>query len=75
MTTLPVSVCFDYGRDDFGVQAKQGEVSYSGGVPGSVAGLLQVNVRVPSDAQIVGDAVALALIIGTHETVFQIALR
>jgi uncharacterized protein (TIGR03437 family) len=75
MTTLPVSVFFDYGRDDFGVPAKHGEVLYAGGVPGAVAGMLQVKVRVPSNAQIVGDAVTLALIIGAHDTVFQIALR
>ena len=40
-----------------------GEVLYAGGSPGSVAGLLQLNVRVPLSA-LAGNAVAFALIIG-----------
>ena len=40
-----------------------GEVLYAGGSSGSVAGLLQINVRVPPDA-LAGNAVGFGLIIG-----------
>ena len=52
------------------------EVLYAGGVSGSVAGLLQVNVRVPANAVAAG-SVPFVLIIGSHWTVYQatIALR
>jgi uncharacterized protein (TIGR03437 family) len=76
-TTLPVSVIFDLGNNEHLVQQQQGEVLYAGGVPGSVAGLLQVNVRVPADAVDTGPAVPFALFIGSQWTVFQatVALR
>jgi uncharacterized protein (TIGR03437 family) len=76
-TSLPVSVFFDLGNNDHEVQQKQGDVLYAGGVPGSVAGLLQVNVRVPADAVDTGPAVPFALFIGSQWTVFQatVALR
>jgi uncharacterized protein (TIGR03437 family) len=75
-TSLPVSVVFDLGHYP-PVPQKQGEVVYAGGVPGSVAGLLQVNVRVPADAVDTGPAVPFALFIGSQWTVFQatVALR
>jgi uncharacterized protein (TIGR03437 family) len=61
-TTLPVSVVFDlYGPSE------EAEVLYSGGVLGSVAGLLQLNVRVPSNAR-TGDAVHFAVVIGAQWT-------
>jgi uncharacterized protein (TIGR03437 family) len=64
---LPVSVVFDYLLDDeFGNGPKPTEVLYAGGSPGSVAGLLQVNVRVPANVMVTGDAVPFALIIGSH---------
>ncbi len=73
-TSVPVSVVFDVGLDDeFGNGPKLGEVLYAGGSPGSVAGLLQVNVRVPADAM-AGDRAPLALIIGSHWTVFQVTI-
>jgi uncharacterized protein (TIGR03437 family) len=60
-TSLPISVWFDNGPQyDFNAY---GEVLYAGGSPGSVAGLLQVNVRVPPDA-LAGNAVAFGLVIG-----------
>jgi uncharacterized protein (TIGR03437 family) len=76
-TTLPVSVYFDLGNNEYLVQAKKAEVLYAGGVRGSITGLLQINVRVPSNAEVTGAAVPFALFIGSHWTVFQatMALR
>jgi uncharacterized protein (TIGR03437 family) len=60
-TSLPVSAFFARGLyEDW----EQGAVLYSGGSPGSVAGLLQVNVRVPANAG-VGQSVPFAFIIGS----------
>ncbi|HXP83192.1 MAG TPA: IPT/TIG domain-containing protein [Bryobacteraceae bacterium] len=59
--SLGTSVWFDNGPQ-YDISA-YGEVLYAGGSPGSVAGLLQLNVRVPPDA-LAGDAVAFGLIIG-----------
>jgi uncharacterized protein (TIGR03437 family) len=73
-TSLPVSVFFDLGNNEHEVQQKKGEVLYAGGVPGSVAGLLQVNVRVPADAVDTGPAVPFAWFIGSHWTVFQVTV-
>ena len=71
-TSLPVSVVFDFGLDDeFGNGPKPGEVLYAGGSPGSVAGFLQVNVRVPANTMLTGNAAPFALIIGSHRTVYQ----
>jgi uncharacterized protein (TIGR03437 family) len=76
-TSVPVSIFFDLGNNEYPVQQKQAEVLYAGGVPGSVAGLLQVNVRVPANAEDTGPAVPFALFIGSQWTVFQatVALR
>jgi uncharacterized protein (TIGR03437 family) len=71
---LPVSVFFDLGNNEYQVNARRGEVLYVGGVPGSVVGLLQINVRVPSDAVTVGPAVPFALFIGSHWTMFQVTM-
>jgi uncharacterized protein (TIGR03437 family) len=73
-TSLPVSVFFDLGNNEHQVRAKQGEVLYAGGVAGSVAGLLQINVRVPADAVDTGNAVPFALFIGSHWTVYQVTM-
>ena len=73
-TSLPVSVLFDLGNNEFQVPSKRGEVLYSGGVPGSVAGLLQINVRVPANAVATGNAVPFALFIGSHWTVYQVSV-
>jgi uncharacterized protein (TIGR03437 family) len=75
--SLPVSVFFDLGSNDFPVSSKAGEVLYAGGVSGAVAGLLQVNVRVPANVVDTGNAVPFVFIIGSHWTVYQatIALR
>jgi uncharacterized protein (TIGR03437 family) len=79
-TSLRVSAFFDFDYV-FGEDAPtQAEVLYAGGSFGSVAGLLQVNVRVPSDAKlqvVPGESVPIALLIGRHMTPFQttIALR
>jgi len=70
ITSLPVSAFFDIG----GLPSKQAEVLYAGGVRGSVAGLLQVKVRVPANLVITGDAVSFALIIGSHWTVYQVTV-
>jgi uncharacterized protein (TIGR03437 family) len=53
---------FDNGDQVSGTSA-DGEVLYAGGASGSVAGLLQLNVRVPPDA-LAGNAVDFLLIIG-----------
>ncbi len=60
--SLPISLTFDNGDQVSGTSAV-GEVLYAGGSSGSVAGLLQLNVRVPPDA-LAGNAVAFGLIIG-----------
>jgi len=70
-TSLPVSASFDIGS---GLPSKQAEVLYAGGVPGSVAGLLQVNLRVPANAVATGNEVQFALIVGSHWTAYQITL-
>jgi uncharacterized protein (TIGR03437 family) len=69
-TSLPVSAFFARGiYEDWG----QGEVLYAGGSSGSVAGLLQVNVRVPLNAA-VGDKLPFALIIGSHWELSQVTI-
>jgi uncharacterized protein (TIGR03437 family) len=59
---LPVSVWFDL--DGFSAP-KKGEVLYAGGVSDVVAGLLQINVRVPPDVE-PGDSVTFLLIVGSQ---------
>jgi uncharacterized protein (TIGR03437 family) len=73
-TSLPVSAMFDLGTNEFPVAPKSAEVLYAGGVPGSVAGLLQINLRVPGDAEVTGSQVPFLLIIGSHWTVYQVSL-
>ncbi|MEO7648936.1 MAG: hypothetical protein ABIZ80_00575, partial [Bryobacteraceae bacterium] len=69
-TSLPVSVFFASGLYE---EWRQGEVLYAGGTSGSVAGLLQMNVRVPLNAA-AADKLPFALIIGPHWTVFQVTI-
>jgi uncharacterized protein (TIGR03437 family) len=68
--SLPVSVFFARGLYE---EWAQGEVLYAGGSPGSVAGLLQVNVRVPANAG-AGERVPFAFIIGSYWTVHQVTV-
>jgi uncharacterized protein (TIGR03437 family) len=69
-TSLPVSVFFARGDyEEWG----QGEVLYAGGSSGSVAGLLQVNVRVPPNAA-AGDKLPFALVIGSHWELSQVTI-
>ena len=68
-TKLPVSVLFDVGQRNI-----PAELLYVGGVPGSVAGLLQMNVRVPGELPYVGDAVHFVVVIGSRWTGFQVTL-
>ena len=68
--SLPISVYFDKG--DCSTWA-YGEVLYAGGVPGSVAGLLQLNVRVPPDA-LTGKAVYFGLSIGNSRVPGSLAI-
>jgi uncharacterized protein (TIGR03437 family) len=70
---LPVSVWFEDPRTGDGDSA---EVVYAGGVRGSVVGLLQVNIRVPTWAHS-GSAVPFYVQIGaeTVEAGFTVALR
>ena len=70
---LPVSLWFEDPRTGDGDFA---EVLYAGGVSGSVAGLLQINVRVPLWAR-AGDAVPFYLQIGSgySEDGVTVALR
>ena len=71
-TSLPVSVFFDIGFGEDGpTPGRQGEVVYAGGSAGSVAGLLQVNVRVPANATVTGNKVPFALLIGSQWTAYQ----
>jgi uncharacterized protein (TIGR03437 family) len=72
--SLPVSVFFDVGLGDNGPSAQQGEVLYAGGSAGSVAGLLQVNVRVPTEATVTGDKVPFLLLIGSEWTAYEATL-
>jgi uncharacterized protein (TIGR03437 family) len=69
-TSLPVSVFFARGLYE---EWAQGEVLHAGGSPGSVAGLLQLNVRVPLNSG-TGDKLPFALIIGSHWTVYQVTI-
>ena len=69
-----ISVFFDLGNNEYLVQAKRAEVLSAGGVSGAVAGVLQVKVRVPANAEDTGDAVPFALFIGSHWTVFQVTM-
>jgi uncharacterized protein (TIGR03437 family) len=50
--------------------SEEAEVLYAGGVLGSVAGVLQLNVRVPSNAY-TGDAVHFTVVIGAQWTGYQ----
>jgi uncharacterized protein (TIGR03437 family) len=70
----PVSVVFP--SDPPTCEGALGEVIYAGGVMGSVAGLLQVNVRVPESAQ-TGSAVPFFVQIGNEfaDAGFTVALR
>jgi uncharacterized protein (TIGR03437 family) len=68
-TSLPVSVFFGYYDPDNDTTAYEpGEVLYAGGSSGSVAGLLQVNVRLPANGMSRGDTVPLVLRVGSHWT-------
>ena len=58
--SLPIALSFDNGDADTSVE---GDVLYAGGSPSSVAGLLQINVRIPLGAP-AGKAVAFDLTIG-----------
>lgn len=73
-TSLPVSAMFDLGTSEFPVLPKSAEVQYAGGAPGSVAGLLQINLQVPADAVTTGNRVPFLLIIGSHWTVYQVSV-
>ena len=73
-TKLPVSVFFDIGLGDDGPLQKQGQVLYAGGSAGSIAGLLQLNVRIPVNATVTGDKVPFALIIGSQWTTYQVTV-
>jgi uncharacterized protein (TIGR03437 family) len=73
-TGLPVWAFFDLTDNEFQVPSKAGEVLYSGGVSGSVAGLLQIKLRVPANTVSKGDAVPFLLIIGSHWTVYQVTV-
>jgi uncharacterized protein (TIGR03437 family) len=75
-TKLPVSAYFNIGRsgEEGEIAPSKGEVLYAGGVPGSLAGLLQVNIRVPANSGITGDAVQFALVIGEQWNAFQVTL-
>jgi uncharacterized protein (TIGR03437 family) len=70
-TNSPVSVMFPLRGP-----SEEAGVQYAGGVPGSVAGVLQLNVRVPSGAH-TGDAVSFTVVIGDQWTGSQatVALR
>jgi uncharacterized protein (TIGR03437 family) len=70
-TSLPVSVFFDLPDNEFPVLTKSAEVLYAGGVSGSVAGLLQIRLRVPANVVAIGNAVPFLLIIGSHWTLYQ----
>jgi uncharacterized protein (TIGR03437 family) len=73
-TSIPVWVFFDLTTNEFQVPSKSAEVLYAGSAAGSVAGLMQINVRVPADAVATGRAVQFLLIIGSHWTVYDVTL-
>jgi uncharacterized protein (TIGR03437 family) len=62
-TRLPMSAAFNVGHE--GWAEAQGEVLYAGGVPGSIAGLMQVNLRTPTRA-LRGPTIEFGLCIGSH---------
>jgi len=67
-------VWFDIDWPEY-LTPKRAEVLYAGGVSGSIAGLLQVNVRVPLDAE-PGDSRPFLLIISSQwESQVTVALR
>jgi uncharacterized protein (TIGR03437 family) len=70
VSTLPVSAFFDFGDPSI----KEADVLYAGGVPGSVAGLLQVNLRLPANPLVTGDAVHFALRVGSQWTGSQVTV-
>jgi uncharacterized protein (TIGR03437 family) len=72
--SLPVSVWFDNnpGFPEW-YDAAGGQVLYAEGVPGSVAGLLQLKVRVPLDVN-AGDAVQFWVRIGSQDVGQQLAI-
>ena len=73
-TSQPIWIFFDLGTSEFPVPPKAAEILYAGGVPGSVAGLLQINLRIPVDAVTTGGQVPFLLIIGSHWTVYQVSI-
>jgi uncharacterized protein (TIGR03437 family) len=73
-TNLPVTVLFDLGTSEFPVPPKAAEILYAGGVRGAVAGLLQINFRVPAETVATGGRVPFILIIGSHWTVYQVSV-
>jgi uncharacterized protein (TIGR03437 family) len=74
---LPVLLLFDLGSNEFQVPSRTAEVLYAGGVSGSIAGLLQINARVPANVQQTGSAVPFMLIVGSRWSVYRatISLR
>ena len=70
----PVWIFFDLGTSDFPLLPKAAQIQYAGGVPKSVAGLLQINFRVPADAVTTGGRVPFLMIIGSHWTVYQVSV-
>jgi uncharacterized protein (TIGR03437 family) len=48
--SLPVTVTFDDGDEDGGFPNGKAEILYAGGAPGLVAGVFQINLRIPSAA-------------------------
>lgn len=73
-TTLPVTVFFDLGTSESPLPPKAAEILYAGGVPGAVAGLLQINLRVPANAVVNGDHVPFLLIIGSHWALYEVSV-
>lgn len=55
------------------VGGKEGQVLYAGGAPGLVAGVFQVNVRIPADAE-TGDAVPVVLRVGENASANGVSL-
>jgi uncharacterized protein (TIGR03437 family) len=67
-------VAVEFG-DEQEVEPVGADVLYAGGVPGAAAGLLQVNVRVPSQYVLIYESTWMSVRIGSERASTVVALR
>jgi len=71
-TSLPLWVFFDLTDNEFQEPSKAAEILRAASA--AVAGLLQVDLRVPANTVRTGNAIPFLLIIGSHWTVYQVTV-